>query len=134
MLLVRTKSAAWFLMSCGMGGLGCPAERKSCCVVILRSVLGLLLEAAAFTYTGPVAEGFCILRGPPAMDGSGAASKSVVDSYLLCTDGTGLPRSSTEGASAAPLSAWMWSMLIDFPFHANLFGSSAAPYAALLLL
>lgn len=99
MLLVRTKSAAWFLMSRGIDGAGASAacDRRSVCVVILRSALGLLL---ALTYTGPADAGSSILRGPAAMRGSGAASASPLASYLLCTEGTGRPRSSTDGPSA----------------------------------
>lgn len=82
---VRTNSVAWSLTFCGT--VVPLAERRSDCVVVFRRVLCF---CAALTYTGPVAEGFCCLRGPAAMFGSGAAS--VTGSYLLCIEGTGLPR------------------------------------------
>lgn len=87
MPLVRTNSLAWSLTSLGILTLLLFAVRKSDCVVVLRRPLCF---CAAFTYTGPIADGFSCFRGPAAMLGSGAASAKV--SYLLCTDGTGLPR------------------------------------------
>jgi hypothetical protein len=81
----RTNSLAWSLTFCGTV---VPfTVRRSDCVVVLRRALCF---CAAFTYTGPVEDGFCCLRGPAAMFGSGAAS--AFGSYLLCIDGTGLPR------------------------------------------
>lgn len=50
------------------------------------------------------------MRGPEGMPGSGAASPGV--SYLLCTEGTGRPRSSIEGP-LRPASVNNWSTLID---------------------
>lgn len=82
---VRTNSVAWSLTFCGT--VVPLTERRSDWVVVLRRALCF---CAAFTYTGPVADGFCCLRGPAAIFGSGAAS--VTGSYLLCIDGTGLPR------------------------------------------
>ena len=98
MLLVLTKSAAWSLICGGIAGLGTLADRKSLCVVILRKALPF--GGAAFTYTGPVAVGLSFFRGPAGIPGSGHAFSSFTPSNLLCTEGTGRPRSKIEAAGA----------------------------------
>jgi hypothetical protein len=134
MLLVRTNSAAWLRMSCGTKWPSLmSADLKSDCVVTLRIVEVLFVfvvfgvfGGAEFTYTGPVAVGFCILRGPAATIGSGAASASEEDSYLLCTEGTGRPRVRMEAVELES-SLRMVSMLTALPFRPSLLGPSKGP-------
>lgn len=117
MLLDRTKSLA--LSRISGGTLGVLTALRSDCVVILRRALCF---GAAFTYTGPVAFGFCNFLGPAGTMGSGAASKEV--SYLLKTDGTGRPRCRIE---SCPVDIGLiLSTLIDLGPPKPIFGASNA--------